>query len=80
MKPIFHGPGIENSDLTLKKRVQLGDAKSLKFRAEDFNALNHTQFYGVASVDGQVDDTQHFGDIVSAASPRLTQLVGKLNF
>jgi hypothetical protein len=31
-------------------------------------------------VDGQVDDTVHFGDIVSAASPRLVQLVGKFNF
>ena len=77
---VFYGPGIENFDLTLKKRVRLGDAKSLEFRAEAFNALNHAQFYGPASVDGQVDDTQHFGDIVGAASPRLIQLVGKFNF
>jgi hypothetical protein len=77
---VFYGPGIENFDLTLKKMVQLGDAKSLEFRAEGFNALNHTQFYGPASVDGQVDDTQHFGDIVRASSPRLIQLVGKLHF
>jgi hypothetical protein len=27
-----------------------------------------------------VDDTQHFGDIVSAASPRLVQLAGKFTF
>jgi hypothetical protein len=77
---VFYGPGIENFDLTLKKRVRLGDTTSLEFRAEAFNALNHAQFYGPASVDGQVDDTQHFGDIVSAASPRLIQLAGKFNF
>jgi hypothetical protein len=77
---VFYGPGIENFDLTLKKMVQLGDAKSLEFRAEGFNALNHAQFYGPASVDGQVADTQHFGDIVSASSPRLIQLVGKFHF
>jgi hypothetical protein len=31
-------------------------------------------------VDGQVDDTQHFGNIVSAAAPRLVQLVAKFSF
>lgn len=66
--------------MTLQKNVRLTESKSLKLRAEAFNAFNHTQFYGPASVDGQVDDTQHFGDIVSAASPRLVQLVAKLNF
>jgi hypothetical protein len=77
---VFYGPGIENFDLTLQKNVRLSEGKSLSFRAEAFNAFNHSQFYGPASVDGQVDDTQHFGDIVSAASPRLVQLVGKFNF
>jgi hypothetical protein len=77
---VFYGPGIENFDLTLKKRVRLGDTKSLEFRVEAFNAFNHAQFYGPSSVDGQVEDTQHFGDIVNAASPRLMQLVGKFNF
>jgi hypothetical protein len=77
---VFYGPGIENFDLTLQKSVRLAENKSLEFRAEAFNAFNHTQFYGPASVDGQVDDTQHFGDIVSATSPRLVQLVGKFNF
>jgi hypothetical protein len=76
----FYGPGIENFDLTLQKNVRLGDAKSLEFRAEAFNALNHTQFYGPVSVDGQVEDSINFGRIVSAASPRLIQLVGKFNF
>jgi hypothetical protein len=77
---VFYGPGIENFDLTLQKNVRLGESKSLEFRAEAFNAFNHTQFYGPASVDGQVDDTQHFGNIVSAAAPRLLQLVCKFNF
>ncbi|MGO9337658.1 MAG: carboxypeptidase regulatory-like domain-containing protein [Terracidiphilus sp.] len=77
---VFYGPGIENFDLTLQKNVRLTEGKSLEFRTEAFNAFNHTQFYGPASVDGQVDDTQHFGDIVSAASPRLVQLVAKFTF
>ncbi len=77
---VFYGPGINNFDLTLQKSVRLVDAKSLEFRAEAFNAFNHTQFYGPASVDGQVDDTQNFGRIVSAAAPRLVQLAAKFSF
>jgi hypothetical protein len=77
---VFYGPGIENFDMTLRKSLRLTESNSLEFRAEAFNAFNHTQFYGPASVDGQVDDTQHFGSIVSAASPRLVQLAVKINF
>jgi hypothetical protein len=76
---IFYGPGIENFDLTLQKNLHLTDTRSLEFRMEAFNAFNHTQFYGPASVDGQVEDP-NFGQIVSAAAPRLVQLVGKFNF
>lgn len=76
---IFYGPGINNFDLTLEKNVRLVDARSLEFRAEAFNAFNHTQFYGPASVDGQVEDP-NFGQIVSAQAPRLMQFVAKFNF
>jgi hypothetical protein len=77
---IFYGPGIDDFDLTLQKNVRLAEARSLEFRAEAFNAFNHAQFYGPASVDGQVGDTTNFGHIVSAAAPRLVQLVVKFNF
>ena len=66
---IFYGPGIENFDLTLQKNVRLAESKYLEFRVEAFNAFNHAQFYGPASVDGQVEDP-NFGQIVSAAAPR----------
>ena len=76
---IFYGPGINNFDLALQKNIRLAEARSLEFRAEAFNAFNHTQFYGPASVDGQVEDP-NFGHIVSAATPRLVQLAAKFNF
>ena len=76
---IFYGPGINNFDMALQKNVRLDDARSLEFRTEAFNAFNHAQFYGPASVDGQVEDP-NFGHIVSAAAPRLVQLVAKFNF
>jgi hypothetical protein len=76
---IFYGPGINNFDLALKKNVRLLDARSLEFRAEAFNAFKHTQFYGPASVDGQIEDPS-FGQIDHAAAPRLMQLAAKFSF
>jgi hypothetical protein len=63
---VFYGPGINNFDMTLQKDVRLAESKSLELRAEAFNAFNHAQFYGPASVDGQVEDPS-FGHIVGAA-------------
>jgi hypothetical protein len=75
----FYGPGINNVDLTLNKLLPLSESKSLEFRIEGFNAFNHAQFYGPASVDGKVEDP-HFGQVVSAAAPRLVQLAMKFVF
>ena len=75
----FYGPGINNFDLTLQKILPVSEAKSLEFRLEGFNAFNHAQFYGPASVDGQTEDP-HFGQIVSAAAPRLVQFGAKFTF
>jgi hypothetical protein len=75
----FYGPGINNFDVTLSKMLKITETKSVEFRAEAFNLFNHAQFYGPASVDGEVNDP-HFGQVVSAASPRLMQLAAKLTF
>lgn len=75
----FYGPGINNFDMTLAKLLRLTESKSFEFRLEAFNVFNHGQFYGPASVDGEVNDP-HFGDVVSAAAPRLVQLATKFTF
>jgi len=75
----FYGPGISNFDLTLTKKLKVTESKAFEFRLEAFNAFNHAQFYGAAAVDGEVNDP-HFGQIVSAASPRLVQLAAKFTF
>jgi Carboxypeptidase regulatory-like domain/TonB dependent receptor len=75
----FHGPGISNFDMTLAKILRVNESKSVEFRLEAFNAFNHAQFYGPAAVDGEVNDP-HFGDVVSAASPRLIQFGAKFLF
>jgi len=75
----FSGPGINNFDLTLQKDLKLTESKSLQFRLDAFNAFNHAQFYGPLSVDGNINDST-FGQVVSAAAPRLLQLVTKIIF
>jgi hypothetical protein len=55
------------------------ESKSFEFRLEAFNAFNHAQFYGPASVDGEIND-QNFGQVVSAAAPRLIQVATKFSF
>jgi len=77
---VFYGPGINNFDMALQKGLRFAESKSLDFRLESFNTFNHAQFYGPAAVDGQVEDTQNFGKIVSAAAPRLVQLAAKFSF
>lgn len=76
---MFYGPGIENFDMTLEKDIHFTGAQSLALRFESFNVFNHAQFYGPASVDGQIEDP-NFGQIVSAQSPRLVQLAAKYSF
>jgi hypothetical protein len=75
----FYGPGISNFDATLAKQLKVSESKSLELRLEAFNVFNHAQFYGPAAVDGEVNDG-NFGQIVSAAAPRLVQLAAKFTF
>jgi hypothetical protein len=46
---------------------------------EAFNIFNHAQFYGPTSVDGNINSSS-FGQVVSAAAPRLMQVALKFNF
>lgn len=75
----FYGPGIENVDLAVIKRVEFDKTRSLEIRLEAFNVLNHPQFYGSAAVDGNIVSPT-FGNIAAAAAPRLLQLAAKLSF
>ena len=76
----FYGPGINNWDIQLTKTVRFTESKSLDFRIEAFNAFNHAQFYGAASIDGEVNNAKTFGTVISAADPRLIQAAAKFTF
>jgi hypothetical protein len=75
----FHGPGMFNTDLALLRNFQITESKVLQFRLETFNLFNQAQFFGPASVNGNVDSPL-FGQIVNAAPPRLMQLALKYTF
>jgi hypothetical protein len=75
----FYGPGLDNYDMALLKTLPLSESKTLQFRFEGFNVFNHAQFYGPASVNGNINSAT-FGQVVSAAAPRLLQVAVKLIF
>ena len=76
----FHGPGAFNTDLALARNIHLAETKALELRLEAFNVFNHTQFFGPAAVNGDVDNAKLFGHVVNAASPRLMQAALKFAF
>ncbi len=75
----FSGPGMFNTDLVLQRNIPFTEARVLQLRVETFNLFNHTQFFGPAVVNGDVSNPL-FGQVVSAAAPRLIQLAAKFQF
>jgi hypothetical protein len=75
----FHGPGSDDTDFAVAKSTAIWDGKELDVRAEAFNVFNHAQFFGPGSVEGNIGSAD-FGEIVSAASPRLMQVSGRLKW
>jgi hypothetical protein len=75
----FYGPGAENYDMALAKKLSLTESKSLLFRVEAFNVFNHTQFNGPTAVDGNIGSST-WDQVISAAPPRIMQGAIKLNF
>jgi len=72
---IIRGPGLVNFDFNLAKDFSLTERFGLQFRAEFFNAFNHTNF-GVPGVTLGAG----FGQIVSSADARIIQGALKLKF
>jgi len=72
----FHGPGTNNWDMVLSKKVPLKESTALELRGEFFNTFNHAQF---SNPDGNFLDPT-FGVISSAANPRIGQMAVKFAF
>jgi hypothetical protein len=75
----IYGPGEDNYDMAAAKNLALSESRSLLFRVEAFNVFNHTQFNGPTAVDGDIGSST-FGNVVSAAPPRILQGALKFSF
>jgi Carboxypeptidase regulatory-like domain len=75
----FYGPGADNYDAAIAKKLALTESKSFLIRVEAFNVFNHTQFNGPTAVDGDIGSST-FGNAISAAPPRILQGALKFNF
>jgi hypothetical protein len=69
----FHGPGINNTDLGITKRIPVTEAKAFEIRAEFFNIFNHAQFL---NPNGDISSGS-FGNITNARDPRIGQVGAK---
>jgi hypothetical protein len=74
------GPGRNNFDLALLKNFALTERFHVEFRAEAFNAFNHTQFQGNANTGGISTSfgAGDFGQVKSAYDARQWQFALKL--
>jgi len=71
---VITGPGVNNWDVALEKSAQLRETARLQFRAELYNAWNHTQF---SNPDSTVGDA-NFGQVTQARPARQVQFGLKL--
>ncbi len=73
---IIKGPGMTNIDVSLVRTFHVHEKAKMQFRAEIFNALNHTNF---GNPNVQADNAQ-FGTISTALDPRQSQFALKIIF
>ena len=75
---LLRGPGVNNWDLNITKRVLVTEERYFQFRCEMYNTFNHTQFSGI-DTGARFDPTgkqvnANFGAYTGARDPRRIQL------
>jgi Carboxypeptidase regulatory-like domain len=87
----IRGPGQNNWDITLTKKFPLkSESRNFQFRAEFYNAWNHTQFQAVDNFalfntdpqSGPIGEQVNtdFGHVTATRQPRVIQLSLRLEF
>ncbi|MGH9659255.1 MAG: hypothetical protein ACRD96_11980, partial [Bryobacteraceae bacterium] len=83
-KTLIRGPGINNFDIAIFKDFPIREAIRAQFRAELYNAFNHTQFSGVdnaARFDPQGNQVNaRLGEMTETHPPRRIQLALRFYF
>jgi len=75
-RSICCGPGENQWDVTVSKRITLSESKYFQFRADIFNLFNKTEF---VNPDGNFSSST-FGQVLQARDPRLLQFALKFYF
>ena len=76
-RDILPGPGNAVVDVALHRRFDIPEGKSIEFRAETFNLLNHPNF----GIPGPYPDFgPFFGKAFSAGDPRRMQFAMRFDF
>ena len=75
-RSICCGPGENQWDITVSKRITLSERKYFQFRADVFNLFNKTEF---VNPDGNFSNST-FGQVLQARDPRLLQFALKFYF
>ena len=70
------GPALSNTDLVIAKNTPITEKIKSEFRAEFYNAWNHTQF---ENPDGNFTNST-FGQVLKARDPRVMQFAIKFLF
>ncbi len=73
----FHGPGINNTDLSFYKDTQITEKVKLQLRADLFNAFNHAQF---SNPSGNVASANFGRVLATRIAARIAQLSVSLSF
>jgi hypothetical protein len=73
---ILSGPGLQAVNVSIVKNTAIRERLNAQFRAEFFNALNHTNF----NLPDNFLGSPTFGQVVSAQDPRRIQFALKLVF
>lgn len=80
----LRGPGINNWDIALFKNIPVQERVKMQFRAEFYNAFNHTQFSSFdASARFDAAGRQvnaRFGEYTASRTPRILQFALRVNF
>jgi hypothetical protein len=84
-KWLFTGPGVNNWDLSVVKNFPIREPLKLQFRAEAYNAFNHTQFSGVDStarfdVNTGAQVNANLGKLNAVRTPRQMQMALRFTF
>jgi hypothetical protein len=73
---VIRGPGFAIWDASAGKQFPIREKLRLRFAAEFFNFLNHTNWSGVATALG----SGNYGQITSARDPRKMQMSLRLSY